>query len=337
MAAKDDDIPDDIPPAPPKATPRGRPALPEVPAPTSALVAPVDDGVAEAGAETDAEPGELAPQTATKRAAPVTRTAPTRTLRPGDLVCGECGEGNLPSRKFCSRCGNSLASAATVKAPWWRRLLTLRRGPKVVKAGKRPKAPGQRKDRKVLRTVLRRIRAVVLVLVVLGAIGYSVYAPFRNYVNDRVSSVKENVFGFVDSTLSPVRARTTKANLETKDHPATAAVDLVKNSYWAAPWLAEKQPILTVDFGENVVIKKMIFTSGAYDEFAKYHRPSLLQLTYSNEKTETVTLEDKPDPQEITLSAAIAVSSVKIQIVSVYPAQKGTAVATTEIELFGAG
>jgi hypothetical protein len=39
-----------------------------------------------------------------------------RSRRPGagDLVCGECGETNPPARKFCRRCGTSLASAQHV-------------------------------------------------------------------------------------------------------------------------------------------------------------------------------------------------------------------------------
>ena len=45
---------------------------------------------------------------------------PTRR-HPGDLICGQCGEGNDPVRHFCRRCGNSLDEAIAVRLPWYRR------------------------------------------------------------------------------------------------------------------------------------------------------------------------------------------------------------------------
>jgi len=48
---------------------------------------------------------------------------PSRKLRPGDKICGDCGEGNNANRRFCSRCGASLDEAAVVRTKWWRKLL----------------------------------------------------------------------------------------------------------------------------------------------------------------------------------------------------------------------
>ena len=39
------------------------------------------------------------------------KVTPSRTALPGDLACEECGEVNPPDRRFCRRCGASLASA----------------------------------------------------------------------------------------------------------------------------------------------------------------------------------------------------------------------------------
>ena len=49
-----------------------------------------------------------------------------RPPKPGDLVCGECWQGNDPARKSCSRCGYTLSEAEVAGAqvtedPWWRR------------------------------------------------------------------------------------------------------------------------------------------------------------------------------------------------------------------------
>ena len=58
---------------------------------------------------------------ARSRAAVKPSKVPTsRDLRPGDLVCSECGEGNDPSRKFCGRCGSFLANATAFPTKSWR-------------------------------------------------------------------------------------------------------------------------------------------------------------------------------------------------------------------------
>ena len=47
--------------------------------------------------------------------------APDQSIKAGDLVCGQCGQGNDPGRKFCRKCGNSLAEAVPPVAPTWPR------------------------------------------------------------------------------------------------------------------------------------------------------------------------------------------------------------------------
>jgi hypothetical protein len=49
--------------------------------------------------------------------APKPSAAQDRSAQPGDLICANCGEPNDPSRKFCRRCGSSLATASTASAP----------------------------------------------------------------------------------------------------------------------------------------------------------------------------------------------------------------------------
>src|SRR5699024_1222381 len=65
---------------------------------------------------------------------------------PGELICGACGAGNAPHRKFCRRCGATLEDAPVQgKAGWWQRRrqrrAARRAGPA---AGTRPKTRRRR-------------------------------------------------------------------------------------------------------------------------------------------------------------------------------------------------
>src|SRR6185503_18170276 len=78
----------------------------------------------------------MKPTAPAQRPKPV-KQPPTRKILPGDLICGECGEGNPPARNFCSRCGSSLKAAAVAKRHWWQKLIPHRKR-KAMEAGARP-------------------------------------------------------------------------------------------------------------------------------------------------------------------------------------------------------
>lgn len=303
-------------------------------APGAALIAPVETS-AEEDPEPD-EPVELAPQSAPPRVAPVHKTAREQHLRPGDLICGECGTGNPPVRKFCARCGHPLADAQVVRTPWWRRIYH-RRGPKVLKAGARPKKPGSTASRSVLRQVLRKVRAVVAVLIILGGILYGAYPPLRSYVNAHVIAVKQQLFGFASGQLKPIHPVSTSANVQLPQHTAQMATDEFTNTYWDATWSGPTTavPALTLNFGKTVFLQQMIVYNGASDDYTAHDRPALLELSYSNQENDFVNLPDTSNKQQITLHHGIGVTSVRIKVLDVFPAQNSTDVAITEIELFG--
>jgi hypothetical protein len=77
----------------------------------------------------------------------IRKTQPTRQLQPGELICGECGEGNAPARKFCKRCGHSLASAETVRRPVWKKLWPTKKV-KTLEVGERPGRAGTKGTRR---------------------------------------------------------------------------------------------------------------------------------------------------------------------------------------------
>jgi hypothetical protein len=282
------------------------------------------------------QPPEVEPQQAKPRPAAVRQTRPAAKLRPGDRVCGECGEGNLPTRKFCSRCGESLASAAVVKVPWWRRLRR-RRGPRTAAAGARPGRPGDSRGKQVLRTTLRRARTTITVLLVTFTVLSGFYPPLRSYVVQQASTAKQKIRGLADSALAPVRPATVQGSKSAAGHPPKAAFDTYTNTAWMAAWNEKSPPTLTVQLDHAVALRKLIVSNGDPKNFAGTIRPATVELSYSNEKSELITLGDSPEPQQIALHDAIGVDKFTITVVTVYPAQDARDLAVSEIELFGIG
>ena len=296
------------------------------------------------------EPTELAPQIARARAIAVTKTAPSRRLQPGDLICGTCGEGNPSTRRFCSRCGSSLIEAVRVRESWWRRLLRKlmpRRGPKVVALGKvsygqqeaGTSAPHLAKPRfdfkHTLRRTLRTVRLVVSVVVLVGGLLFAAYPPFRHAVATRFDSLKSRVTNDIGTNLSPVHAATVTADATSDGSSPLNAADELLNTYWLAPWSSSAEPTLTFTFTHHVTLKRMILHAGATNNFVQFGRPSQLILKFSNGESVTLVPQDTPQAQQISISHADLITSVQIKVAGINPGAAGSDVAITEIEFFG--
>jgi hypothetical protein len=301
----------------------------------AALVAPVRRPDPEADEPT--QPAERTPEVSKPRVPAVTLTRSTRRLRPGDLICGACGEGNLPTRKFCGRCGESLRAAEVVRTPWWRKLFR-RRGAKVVAAhrrpGQRPGGGGGGGARQLLRRIYRVGRLAIAMVVLLGGVAYGAYPPFRTYVNGEVSAVKSKVSSKVSQVFVPVHPSKIQANAQTSGHPATAAMDEALNTYWLAPAAPGQNPALTLTFAHPVTLERMIVHVGAGDGYTTHGRPSLLLLVFSNQESDTVSLRDSNKPQTVNITHALQVSSVQIQVAETFSGGTPPDVAITELELF---
>jgi len=251
-------------------------------------------------------------------------------LRPGDLICGQCGLGNDPSRKFCSRCGASLAVAATVALPWWRRWLPSRKA-KVHQAGSRP----VRRRRSGNRRVGRIVRRVIAVLLVLLGIFYAAYTPFRHSVNNGAVSLKRDVFGMFSTQYEPVRPVKVAATKEEPGHGANLVSDNAVNTYWAAP-ADGTEAALVLTFDRPVDLRRAIVRAGIGADFQAAHRPQKLHLVYSTGKTFDVALADTPDPQTVAIENSAGATSVEIHVVGLNRSLQGRDVAISEIELFEA-
>jgi hypothetical protein len=325
------------------AKPKPAPA-PQPPAKTPARKPTAENPAAAEGAEATKPraPKAVKPTQTRDRPAPRRDLGPSRTIRPGDLICGECGEGNTPDRNFCRRCGNSLKEAEVVPTPWWRRLVPRRRR---YAAGERPRrlqgrgrqgggvvAKGREGKRKFHRVVgiVARVTAVVAVL---GVGGLSL-GPWRSTVTDWLGDRFESV----RRVVAPQYDTITATGLETfssqrDDHPAAHAIDLRSNTWWAANGGGTGE-FLIIGFAQPVDLALMGLTSGAADqnEFAAQPRPAAIHLVFDNGNAMDVTVADGRQFQTFEIVGGEGVSRVEVRITEVYPGQSGNDLSITEIE-----
>jgi hypothetical protein len=284
------------------------------------------------------KPGPERPRSAT-RAAQEATPAPN----PGDLVCGNCGIGNDPARKFCRRCGQSLATAAIApppRVPWYRRIFGGGRPAPNVAAGERPKS--MRTDGrtgggiKPGRLVSAGIQIVALAAVIGIVAGYAIVPSWRDAVNGFVSSVKEAVMPSAD----PVYTTGPTTGPGTKEHPARLAFDRTL-AFWAAPFADGSPPTIEGSFKPPATVAKILVTAGASgDQYKSFARPRDVTFEFLDAAgtviaSKSYELKDQAEPQPFDVGATGA-SRIRLTVRSVYPAEDPNApVAISEVEFFG--
>jgi hypothetical protein len=311
------------------------PALPDIevspvpePVVDEAVIAPTKPEAAQTEAMLPA-----APRKATRT---IQKTKPTRRLQPGDLICGECGEGNPPARKFCSRCGESLVSAEVVKRPWWKRLWPQKKV-KTLEAGERPGKAGVKAKKKLGRETMLAARKVFTTAAIVVVALIAVVPPFRNWTQDTfVQPVKNKWNDFTTQQFVPVNPTAALPSSQTPDNPATNAIDNAGNTFWVAP-AGNGEVVLVLVFGDKPVnLDKAIIQNGARDSFAQFSRAQKLHLVFDTGKSADIDLKDAPDQQKVSISNGHGIKRVDIHIVSTYQAlgNPPPPVAISEIELF---
>lgn len=279
--------------------------------------------------------GAMKPGPDWKRHVSSTKATPRRPVRPGDLICGNCGVGNDPTRKFCHRCAHTLAEATVVKNPWWRRLVP-RRTKKTVAAGDRPgrkEAHGPGTATRARRAG-RRLRLVVLAALAV-VVALAAFGPLREPVQERYESLKRRVIPEYEQ-VSPSSAEATSS---APGHGPEKAIDRIKNTYWAegAEGLGQGE-VLTIHFEEPTDLAKVglhIGSSEKAEDFVAQPRPRVLSIVAVGEtasRTE-IELEDLAGFQDFGLDAS-DVTRLEITIDEVYPALDGSETAIAEIELY---
>ena len=314
-------------PQEPPARLPGRPVRPEVQAATPA---------AAQAAGGPQEPDEVRPGAARPRpvVAPVEVPGPAVA---GGLVCASCGLSNEAGRRFCRRCGASLAAAPAASAarvPWWRRIFSRGRAP--VAAGDRPAeiqrrataAAGARRGG-VGRTIGLAVAAVLVVAIAAVAL----VPPVRQAVTDTVNSVRMQVA----PNYVPVHTAGAATGASLPKHTAQMAFDGFANTWWSAPANAS-QPTLQASFSPATDIAIVMITSGDYDDFNAQPRPHKVQIDFLDAKGAVVfskqfDLVDQKTYQSLDVSAKGAVT-FKLTVISTYPGSSGNSVSISEVEFW---
>lgn len=326
-----------------KPTPAVEPTPTPAPTPTPTVPGPPDAPAAEGAVARPAggrKPEAVKPQRQRVKRTPAA-AAPEEVLNPGDLVCGGCGAGNDPERRFCRRCGSSLVAAATVPRPPWYRRIFQRRPKAKPEAGTRPDQVGGKGQGMATRgkyaflrarSTSRKVGRIVALLALVGVAGLSL-GPWKGAVGDQLDKVKR----IISPDYEPVRPASASASSELDGHPATAATDQVSNSYWAegAEGTGEGQG-LTFTFDQPVDLDRIGFLNGASEDpkdFVTQPRVREVQLLFDDGTTKALTIKDEAEFQEFGIEAR-DVTTVQLQIVSVYPSLDGSAASLAEVEFF---
>ncbi|MFD5574648.1 NADase-type glycan-binding domain-containing protein [Streptomyces cadmiisoli] len=289
----------------------------------------------------DDEPDAVLPQAPRPRPARRNRlTARTNVIRPGDLICGDCGQGNSPTRRFCARCGYELREAEVARIPWWRRLRR-RRGPRVVALGT---VDGQQSEAVPapgggFAAFWTQVKIVAGIVFGLSMMLYATWAPFRNTVDEQAAEVRATARGLLESQYSPVRPAKVTAEHSVKGHGTKHLVDLNTATYWSAPYDARAQGgpekvVVMVEFDRVVRLDQLIVTAGAQDAFTEHGRPRQMMLTFTNEKQMRLQLKDTAKPQKFSLDNATGIKTVRIEVTDVYASEKNKDVSVAELEFF---
>ncbi|MBN8881618.1 MAG: zinc ribbon domain-containing protein, partial [Salana multivorans] len=284
------------------------------------LVAPVRPAAPKPGSVAAVQPGRARPKPPPRQA-----KADEPPPAPGDLICGSCGAGNVPTRKFCRRCGNSLAEARVQpRRSWWSRLW--RPEPKAGPvAGTRPK--------------VRRRRFPTRAVVTLGVLGVLVFVGFlfRPELAKLVVAVQDRIAG--NEAINPVSVTASSA---AAGHEADLARDGTTNLSWQPEATgAGAGEYLDFTFAEPFRLTRVLVIPGASDVEAEYlttAAPQQLTITVTTsagtQQDFTMTLEDRVGLQHTAIEADDVVA-VRVTIDQSYRASDTMHVALAEVEFRG--
>ena len=286
------------------------------------------------GADTGGASAPVKPQRPVDAPKPK-RAKPTRKVLAGDLVCGDCGEGNPPSRKFCSRCGTTLAEAVAAKTPWWKRIIPHRRK-RTLAAGERPwKAKDGSKKRRGWKAgalkMFAKVRPIIGVGLLLAGLVYGVSPDIRGNVNDRISGVTDSIMSTIRPTfvpISPIEVSSTGA-IETA--PDRFAIDSNTLTTWKVP-RDDPNPALVVRFDQPIDLERIKLWNGASDGFKDSDRIASIHFVFDTGQTFDLDVTDLPDPQDYEIGNGEGVREIELFITETYRSLSGDNIAMTEIE-----
>ncbi|CAM3496074.1 zinc ribbon domain-containing protein [Occultella aeris] len=287
--------------------------------------APRPGGADEPAARAPGAPMAVRPGAAKPRPAPRPVPADEPPPAPGDLICGSCGTGNVPTRKFCRRCGTSLAEAKVQPSrSWWRRLLRPDAKPGPV-AGTRPKTRRRRFPTKLVSTVV--------ILGLLTAVGLY----FRPELERAYEAVLDRAQG--NTAVNPTGFTASTQGAET---PVTNIGDGTFDRAWtpAAPGPGVGEWV-DMTFAQPFRMVRILITPGqstVQEDFLAADRPQTLTVTTTTstgaQESEEIVLEDRAGAQSVELVIENVVA-VRLTIVDTFAPSPESFVALAEVEFRG--
>jgi hypothetical protein len=283
------------------------------------------------------QPTAVKPAAVKARPAPKAKVAQPRSINPGDRICGQCGTGNDPQRRFCNRCGASLKEAEVFTLTFWQRIMHRLRHRKVRAAGDRPtirrRLVGGSGPGWLASAATKLVILAVVVIVILSFVG-----PWKNHFRHDESAWYHDASNFVHASYNPIHPLSAIATSQAPGHPPAQAIDGASNTSWAsnAPGAGVGQA-LTINFDAPSTIDKIGLLIGDQDTPQAYlsePRPELIHVSFTGSRTvKTINLKDSPTFQAFTLKAEKA-TSMTIRIDSVYASAQGQNASLAEVELF---
>lgn len=321
-----------------------------------------DGGKAAKGnSESSAQPVAVAPSAVqpeaqrpgSEKVRPAAKKSANREVNPGDLICGNCGTGNPPARKFCRKCGTTLAEAVVAKVGFFARLKRKFSRKKSHEAGYRPKAGSAganaglgTKGRVAWFRLNSKLMKVGAFLGVLAAFGFGV-EPIRQKLqlpNVRQAAINK-VRELAKPVYDPVRPASAKASSSASGRGPEFVIDAGSNTYWSAGPSSDGGVgnKLTISFDKPFDLGRVLLTSGVSGSnepgagFVSQPRPSELRFTLNDDvaSATTVGVKDIPEPQQLVVKGK-EVTKLEIEVTGVYPSAqgKGKSVSITEVEFF---
>lgn len=295
-----------------------------------------DGATGDAGQPPPARHPEAVPPQAVAQRPKIRVAPPAEDLQVGDLICGQCGAGNAPSRRFCRKCAASLEDAIVFHQSRWQRFLQRRRDRKIRPAGSRPgvsrhgvKRPGW---------LTSWVTKVVMAAVVLFAIAASV-GPFSKTIRSHVSWWSHDVRTFFHPTYTPVHPVSASASSISFGHQASLAIDGSTNTSWETNdgnnGIGQS---ITVTFSKPVNLAEIGVLNGDQNGSQTYlseARPQLVHLAFNGSPatSQDLTFADVSSFQTFGISSHHT-TSVVLTIVSSYPSPVGHNAAIAELEFF---
>lgn len=267
-------------------------------------------------------------------------TAAATVISAGDLVCSQCGQGNDPARKFCRKCGNSLAAAVVAKkVPWWKKLFGGKKARTSKEAADRQRKKAKAKDASFKAQMLVvNARKVLMFLALFGLAGGLAIPSMRVEVMRFAKGGMGSVQDLFNPKVSPVNAVTVAASSAVPGREANFAADLVLNSYWAEG--AEGDGVgqtISFTFAEPTDLTKVLITAGSTENpegYLQNPRPKALHFVFDTGGSTDITLIDAEfrKSQGFNLKGAKGVTKVDVSISSVFPGRGGTETGIAEVE-----